>query len=244
MAFRRIQKMRSAMEHQISTIFPTIPKTKVTAYVKENGTLQLVEYIAHFLKLGEPTTGKLPLEIELAIAQARAMNRDSEKPPPKKQKSKAKPGASDEVDKKEIAAIREEIEEFEIDSSYQTLRMELTTLISRIRRDKKRSRFIEDEYLTKMAFAYSGELREGYIGLDGEEWKTWAKAHPEGLKDAAFCCGFVPRMASPIESIGLMLEHEIEKRKVVQSGVRYCGIGMSVSRQGSLFFAIFVANVE
>lgn len=228
------------MEHQISTIFPTVPKTKITAYMKDNATLQLVEYIAHFLKLGEPTTGKLPLETELAIAQARAMNRGTEQPKKPKPRPKASPA---DPDAKEIKTIREQIDDFEIDGTYQTLRLELTTLIGRIRREKKRSRFIEDEYLTKMAFAYSGELREGYIGLDSDEWKTWVKAHPEGLTEASFCCGFLPRMASPVESIGLMLEHEPEKRKVVQSTVRYCGIGMSVSKQGSLFFAIFVANV-
>jgi hypothetical protein len=102
---------------------------------------------------------------------------------------------------------------------------------------------LDDEFLTKIAFVYAEDLKYGYIGLDSEDWHIWLRCHPETLQDVGFFCGFVPQLANPIVSIGEMLQREALARKVLLASVRYAGIGISVSRKGSVFFAIFVANI-
>jgi hypothetical protein len=39
-----------------------------------------------------------------------------------------------------------------------------------------------------------------------------------------------------------MIDHEQEMRKVVASTARFAGVGVSISRQNSVFFAIFLGN--
>jgi hypothetical protein len=244
--WKRVQQIKNKLLNDLYSVFPTIPKEQIAKFVEKNAALTLNDFITHFMEKAEPANAKFPLEIEMAICQGRTMAREKKKnSAPIKRVAKESPSAepASEEMSPEVVDLMERVVLFEIETSHLAVCRRLSEAIGRLRREKKRQNFTSDDFLTKIAFVYAEELKNGYISLDSDEWNTWLKVHPDKLGNVAFYCGFVPQLANPIASIVEMLQREPSAKKVVMSSGRWAGIGNSVSRKGSVFFVILVADL-
>lgn len=234
----KLRKLKQQIEKQVIEIFPTIPKINITAYIHHHPSLSAVEFIVHFLEIAEPTKKNLDLETELLLAQARQIiqHREAEEE-----------NNSDILESEESSSVLEKqkiVNMFEIPNSCQKLSSQLFQSINKFRFQKKRSKLQDEDYLNRLSFVYAKELESGYISLDSNEWTEWLKSHPDikQLTDTNFYCGFIPQVANPVQSITQMIEEEKDLRQIILSTVRFCSIGISISKNFSVFFVIFIAD--
>lgn len=234
----KLRKLKQQIEKQVIEIFPTVPKINITAYIHHHPSLSAVEFIVHFLEIAEPTKKNLDIETELLLAQARQIiqHREAEE-----QKNLEELSPEETSRNQEIQKI---VNMFEIPDPCQKLSSQIFQSICKFRLQKKRSRFQDEDYLNRLSFAYAKELESGYISIDSNKWTEWLKSHPDYniLTDTNFYCGFIPQLANPIQSIVQMIEEEKDLRQIILSTTRFCSIGISISKNSSVFFVIFVAN--
>lgn len=233
----RLRKIRKQIEKQVSTIFPNIPLSDITAYISNHSSLNSVDVIEHFLNITEPTSNSLDTDLALLLAQARSIQTHKNK--------ENEDGAKNVIIDENIAKLQEKVVCFEILHNNQKMASNIFSSINKLRMVKRRSRFQDEDYLNRMSFAYAEELKNGYISLDNDDWKTWFQSHPDYFDDLinpSFCCGFIPECTNYVHSITSMLEGDLEIRKIIYSNFRFCGVGVSISKTGSVFFSIFLAN--
>lgn len=239
---RLIRKNRDEQASQIIELFPSIPKTTITAYIHHHPTLQTVDLILHFLETNEPTTKSVDLNTDLLLAQARTILNNR-----KKENAKTEQKIEDEkisLNEENIVKIRGIVSEYEISHVNSTIAGKIYNKINQIRLTKKRAKLILDDFMVNIAHAYSNEIMNGYISLDSDSYEDWIRSYPETLTDYKFSCGFVPCVGSPINSISQMLEKQEQFKKTIFSTAHYCGIGVSISKKMSYFFVIIVANID
>jgi hypothetical protein len=175
------------------------------------------------------------LQTQFLIAQARSMFRNSKaNAPPLQPIAPSRDPLLIEIEKK--------VNCFPIPSPCRQIAGRLFTQIMQLRIQKKRSRFQDEDYLTRMAFAYASELQMGYIGLDSNDWEIWLTSHSDLITEECFICGMVTCVADAVRSICAIIDHEPEMRKILTSTARFAGVGISISKQNSFFFVVFVGN--
>lgn len=235
----KLRKLKKQIEKQVTDIFPTVPKIDITAYIHHHPSLSAVDFIVHFLQIAEPTKKNLDIETQLLLAQARQIIQHKEA----EEKQSSEELLKNE-ESSEILEIQKIVNMFEIPDPCQKLSSQIFQSITKFRMQKKRSRFQDEDYLNRLSFAYAKELESGYISIDSNEWAEWLKSHPDYkiLTDTNFYCGFIPQVVNPSQSIIKMIEGEKDLRNLILSSSRFCSIGISISKNFSVFFAIFVAN--
>ena len=238
----QLRKLKQQIEKQVIDIFPSIPKINITAYIHHHPSLSAVDFIVHFLEIAEPTKKTLNLNSDLLIAQARQILQHKQEEQ-EKQNNRFTSRLSVK-EKEELAEIQKIVITFDIKESNKKFAGRLSQAITRIRMQKKRSKFQNEDYFERLAFEYAYELKCGYKSIDSNDWKKWFESHPDyaTLKDINFCCGFVPHNGDSIHSIISMMQCEEDKKQIIFSSVRFCGVGVSISKDNSVFFSLFVAN--
>ncbi|OHT14399.1 hypothetical protein TRFO_43059 [Tritrichomonas foetus] len=236
-----LRKLKQQIEKQVLAIFPSVPKINITAYIHHHPSLSAVDFIVHFLEIAEPTKKSLDLQTDLLIAQARQVIQH------KKEEEETLKKASLPISEKEQnkrAELQKIITTFEINDNNRKFSFRLFQALTKIRMQKKRARFQDEDYLTRLAFAYAYELKAAYKTLDSDDWKKWLESHPDFhlLTDANFCCGFVPQVGDTLHSILSMLQNDKDMKQIVFSSARFCGIGIAMTKSGSVFFTMFVTN--
>jgi hypothetical protein len=228
---RNLRKLKEGDIKLVTELFPSVPPATISSYICRHPGIPTVDYIVHFLEQTEPTKKSIPLQTDLLLAQARAIH--THRPP-----GPSTPPGPDPA----ILEIQHTVNAFVLLTPCKALSDRIGTIIGQLRIQKKRTRFQDEDYLTRMAFAYANELRQGYITLDSSEWEIWFNSHSDEFTDKIFACGFVPAVADPVHSIGKMVEHAPEPKKFLTASVRFCGIGISISNKNSVFFAMFGGN--
>lgn len=238
----QIRKQKLKIEKQLLALFPSLPKLKITAYLQHHPSLNAVDFVVHFLEIAEPTKKKLDFETEMLLAQARQISLHQKSQEKEEQNTEEPPINPEEAE--QIKEKQKLVNTFEISDNDTKLANKLFQSLIRFRMQKKRSRFQDEDYLNRMSFAYAQELGNGYISLDSEEWNEWFRSHPDYsiLTDLKFCCGLVVDVANPIQSVISMIENDSDMRQIALSSVRFCGIGVFMSRNRSMFFCLFAAN--
>ena len=232
-----LRRLKKEIETQVKTIFPKLDIAKVQSYMSAHPSLSAVDVIDHFLDYTEPTANSLDVKCSLLLAQARTIHN-------KKNEPKEKESTTKSIDPK-ISKIQQNVVQFEIADNNQKFATKVFNALGKLRISKKRSRFQDEDYLNRMAFCYADDLKNGYLSLDSNDWKEWFQSHPDyfdDLIDPKFCCGFIPESVNPLQSFLNLAEHDPDVRQIILSGSRFCGVGISLSKTGSLFFALFLAN--
>jgi hypothetical protein len=230
---RNIRKLKEGDVKMVTELFPSLPPATISSYIYRHPANSTMDFIVHFLEEAEPTKQNISLQLGLLLAQARTVQRL--KPPDARPVSAPPPDPA-------ILEIQKAINLFSIPVPCKALSDRLVTLVGQLRIQKKRSRFQDEDYLTRMAFAYANELKLGYISLDSDNWEVWFNSHTDEYTDRIFACGFVPTLSDPVNSIGRMIDHDPEGKKFVSASVRFCGFGISISSKNSVFFALFGGN--
>lgn len=234
-----IRKLKQKIEKQVIAIFPSVPKINITAYIHHHPSLSAVDFVVHFLEIAEPTKKNLDIETELLLAQARQIIQHKEAEEKQREEEFLK-----SEDSEKLLEFQKKVNMFEIPDSCQKLSSQIFQSITKFRMMKKRSRFQDEDYLNRLSFAYAKELESGYISLDSDDWIEWFKSHPDyiNLTDTNFYCGFIPQVTDPVRSIIKMIENDKDMKSFILSSIRFCGIGIAISKNFSVFFTIFVSN--
>jgi hypothetical protein len=228
----KIRKLKEEDTRIVTELFPSLAPGVIASYIHRHPGLTTVDYVTHFLREASPTRNNVSLQSNLLLAQARTILRngtDSSGPKP------ATPGEG-------VIEIQKRVNGFPIPGNCKAIADRIIIGVGQLRIQRKRARFQDEDYLTRMAFAYANELKMGYISLDAREWELWFRSQSDTITDQAFACGFIPKLADPVHSIINMIDHEPEMKRVVVANVRFCGLGVAVSPLNSVFFAIFLGN--
>ncbi|OHS94295.1 hypothetical protein TRFO_39480 [Tritrichomonas foetus] len=237
-----LRRMKKEIEKQVQEIFPKLPSTKISSYMMSLPSLSAVDVIEHFLDVTEPTANSLDTKLSLLLAQARTMH-NKKKEERRKEKAIIKEKIKN-LDQK-VVKIQQTVVGFEIADNNQKVATKIFQALGKLRISKKRSRFQDEDYLNRLAFTYADDLKNGYITLDGNDWEFWIQSHPDyfdDLIDVKFFCGFIPECANPVASVINYVEHDPSLRQIILSSSRFCGVGVSLSKTGSIFFSMFLAS--
>lgn len=241
MTARTIRRMQIEFEGKLNNLFPTIPKSTISSYVHLHPSLSLVDFLAHFLTIAEPKSNNIDISTAMSLAQARQILRQQEKMVLQSSDSKDNliTSRTEEKGRNQEALVLFEIPNYDLE-----FQNRISVSLSRLRREKKRMNFLNDDFLDKIASYYSHELMIGNSSIDSNDWQKWTDAHPEKLTDILFYANFVLSTADPTGSVIQILTKEPACQTFIKTSNKYCGIGVSISKMGTVFFCIISSNIQ
>ena len=238
---KNIRKMQREFETKLYDLFPTVPPSDIRSYIHLHPSLSIVDFLVHFLQISEPASNNIDIQMAMNLAKARQVLRQQTKKETEAENTQ-EPQTSRSTH--ERGEVLEKLVLFGVENSNFEFQNRIFNAITRLRRDKKRVKFLDDDFLSKIASYYANELMLGNISIDSDEWKKLCSAHPDTLSDTFFYANFILGVADPTDSLIQLIAKEPDCHQIIVTSAKYCAIGIAVSKLGTVFFCIIITNIN